>query len=181
MGFSDILINLVAPGSPLSLVGVASARSQIYDFAGVGAGNAPPNIFGNVALFGQPDAQGIPLYRMEWEILLGAANFVGAGVSLNIQLQYAADLGTPTYQPNTWITQIESGPIVVGSLLANLPIFKAPMVPPFPANLRPRFVSLNFVMTGGMFTTGSIAEARQVPGRDDLSNRYQAANYKAPL
>jgi len=177
MPFSDALLNLVSTQSPLSLIGLASARSAIQDFLGQGAGTAPQNIIGNVTLFGQPDAMGIPQNRLEFNIATGAAAFVGVGVSMNVQLQYAADLGTPTYQPDTWVTVAETGAIAVGNLLANTQIFKVPLLPPPPGLNRPRFFSLNFVMTGGTFTTGSIAYALMTPSRDDLVQKFAAANF----
>lgn len=174
--FSDALVTFVPQQTGLSLVGVASARSQIYDFAGVGAGNAPPNIFGNTALFGQPDAAGVGSFRPELAIATGAAAFVGVGVSMNIQLQIAADAGTPTYQPSVWTTITESGPIVVGSLTARKFIWPQPWIPAWLVT-RPRFISLNFVMTGGQFTTGAIGFAWVVMGRDDLTNQQVPRNY----
>ena len=175
MPFSDVLSNFVSPGAPLSLVGVASARSGIFDFLGQGAGTAPQNIIGTTTLFGQPDAGGVG-YTLQMDIATGAANFAGAGVSMNIQLQAAPDAGTPTYQPGAWTTLTESGPVAVGSLLGSV-LWRNPWVPPFPANLRPRFLSLNFVMTGGTFTTGVIAYAINTPGRDDLANKFAAKNF----
>lgn len=177
MPFQDALLNLVAPSAPLSLIGLASARSAIMDFLGLGAGVAPNNIIGNTTLFGQPDAMGIPQNRMEFNISTGSAAFVGVGVAMNVQLQYAADLGAPTYQPNTWVTVAETGAVAVGSLLADTQIFKVPLLPPPIGLTRPRFFSLNFVMTGGLFTTGSIAYALLTPSRDDLVNKFSAANY----
>jgi hypothetical protein len=167
----------VAPQAPLSLVGVASARSAIQDFLGQGAGTQPQNIIGNATLFGQPDAMGVGRQRLELEISTGSAAFVGVGVSLNVQLQYAADLGTPTYQPDTWVTAVETGAIAVGNLGAYALIFKNPLVPPPPGLTRPRFFSLNFVITGGLFTTGVINYALLTPSRDDLVQKYAAKNF----
>jgi hypothetical protein len=177
MPFSDALLSLIPTQAPLSLVGLASVRSSILDFLGQGAGTQPQNIIGNTTLFGQPDAMGVGHTRLELEIATGAAAFVGAGVSLNVQLQYAADLGTPTFQPDTWTTAVETGAIVVGSLAANTLIFKNPLVPPPPGLNRPRFFSLNFVMTGGLFTTGVINYALLTPSRDDLVQKYASKNY----
>lgn len=176
MPFSDALSNFQNPGAPLSLVGVASARSNLFDFLGQGAGTAPQNIIGNTTLFGQPDAGGVG-YRLEMDIATGAAAFVGAGVTLNIQLQAAPDAGAPTYQPGAWTTLTESGPMAVGNLTGSTVLWRNPWIPPFPANLRPRFLSLNFVMAGGTFTTGVIAYAINTPGRDDLQNKFATKNF----
>lgn len=175
--FSDSLWQFVSQQAPLSLVGVASARSSILDFLGVGAGSAPPSIIGSTTLFGQPDAFGVGGKRMELAIATGTSAFVGAGVSLNVQLQVAADAGTPTYQPSTWTTLTESGAIPVASLTASILIWRNPFIPPQSLVNRPRFVSLNFVVTGGLFTTGQIAYALPELGRDDLTQRFAARNY----
>ena len=174
--FSDSLLTFVPTQAPLSLVGVPSARSMLYDFAGVGVGVAPPNIWGNTALFGQPDAMGVGSFRPELAIATGPAAFVGAGVTLNIQLQIAADAGTPTYQPATWTTISESGAIPVGSLTKQAKLWPQPWIPAWLVT-RPRFISLNFVMAGGQFTTGSIGYAWVTMGRDDLTNQNVPRNY----
>ena len=177
--FSDALLTFVPTQTPLSLVGVPSARSMLYDFAGVGAGVAPPNIWGQgsgAALFGQPDAMGVGSFRPELSIATGAAAFVGAGVTLNIQLQIAADAGTPTYQPSVWTTISESGPIPVASLAKQTKLWPQPWIPAWLVT-RPRFISLNFVMAGGQFTTGSIGYAWVTMGRDDLTNAQVPRNY----
>lgn len=175
--FSDALWTFISPLGPVSLIGLASAQSNVLDFLGQGQGTVPQNIIGNTTLFGQPDAFGVGGYRMDLAIATGGSAFVGVGVSMNIQLQYAADLGTPTYLPDTWITVTESGAMAVGSLLANTIVWRNPFIPPQPLITRPRYARLNFVMTGGTFTTGSIAYAIPEIGRDDLTQKYASRNY----
>jgi hypothetical protein len=166
-------------GSGLSLVGVASAPSpSVIDILGQGVGTAPQNIWGNTTVFGQADAMGVGAKRMDLNIATGNSAFVGAGVSLNVQWQAAVDAGVGSnYQPGTWNVLGESGAIAVGNLTANTVIARLPFLPPFPANLRPRYLRLNFVMTGGLFTTGVIAFALPVLVRDDEFQRYAARNY----
>lgn len=175
--FSDALWQFVPQQGPISLIGLASAQSNVLDFLGQGQGTAPANIIGNTTLFGQPDAFGVGGYRMDLAIATGAAAFVGVGVAMNIQLQYAADLGTPTYLPDTWVTVTESGPIAVGSLLANTIVWRNPFIPPQPLINRPRYARLNFAMTGGTFSVGSIAYAIPEIGMDNLTMKYSSRNY----
>ena len=64
-------------------------------------------------------------------------------------------------------------------LTANTLIARFPFLPPFPFNLRPRFVRLLFSpSSGGSFTAGTIASALVTLGRDDYSAKYTANNYK---
>lgn len=176
---TDANLALVPYGSGgLSLVGVAAVPSPgVIDILGQGTGTQPQNIFGKTTVFGQADAMGIDR-RMELNIATGNAAFVGAGVSLNVQWQGAVDAGAAAgYVPGTWETFGESSTIAVGRLTANTIIARLPFLPPFPENLRPRFLRLNFVMTGGLFTTGIIAFALPVLVRDDQFNRYAARNF----
>ena len=178
--FSDANLALVPyGGGGLSLVGVASVPSpQIIDILGQGQGTAPQNVFGNTSVFGQADAMGVGSERMELNVATGANAFVGVGVSLNVQWQAAIDSGVGGgYLPGTWNVLGESGAIAVGNLTANTVIARLPFLPPFPANLRPRFLRLNFVMTGGTFTTGVIAFALPVLVRDDQFNKSAAKNF----
>lgn len=179
MALHDALLNLIAPESPLSLVGVSVAtRSSVLDFLGKGAGIAPDgsSIIGTTTLFGQPDAMGVG-NRLELNIATGAAAFVGVGITLTVALQVAPDLGTPTYQPGTWQTLAQSAAMTTAQLAANTVIFRCPWLPPFPENLRPRFLSLLFTPSGAGFTTGSISYAMVTPGRDDQYQKYAARNF----
>jgi len=53
-----------------------------------------------------------------------------------------------------------------------------PWLPPFPANLRPRFLRLLFQTPASLlFTAGTIASAVVTTTRDDQFNRNAANNY----
>jgi hypothetical protein len=99
-----------------------------------------------------------------------------SGTSLNVALQAAIDSGTPTFQPGTWNTLAETGTILTANLTANTVIARFPWLPPFPANLRPRFLRLLFT-PAGTFTTGTISSALVTTVRDDEFNKYAARNY----
>lgn len=183
----DSLLSFIPIGGNLSLVGGAGVdiRSAVIDLLGPGAGVAPSNIIGNVTLFGAPDAMGVGGLRPELNVSIGRALVSAGGARLNVALQAAPDLGTPTYQPGTWQTLGESGPITVAQAIANTVVARLPWLPPFPANLRPRFLSLLFsplptIAAPGTplaFSDGTISSALVVPCRDDQFNRFAAKNY----
>ena len=170
----DSQLSFVPLGSPLTVAGVAVASPNVIDLLGQGVGTAPVSIFGTPTVFGAPDAMGVGGPRPELNITVGTA-FSG-GTNLNVALQAAADAGTPTYQPSTWNTLAESGTILTANLTANTVIFRIPWLPPFPANLRPRYLRLLFTPSG-TFTLGNISSAVVVPVRDDQFNKYAAHNY----
>lgn len=185
---TDALCNFVPIGGNLSLVGGAGVaiRSSVYDFLGLGAGVAPTErIIGNPTIFGQADGMGVGNQRPELNISIGTALVSAAGARLNVALQAAPDLGTPTFQPGTWQTLAESGPITVAQGAANTVIFRCPWLPPFPRTLRPRFLSLLFSpiatdlapATPLAFTAGTIASAIVVMSRDDYFANQAAKNY----
>lgn len=178
---TDALLNFVPPGQPLSMVGGAgiSIPSNVLDLLGVGVGQAPPNIIGQTTTFGAPDAMGTGMLRPELVVAVGTTFTTATAATLNIALQAAADQGLAGgYQPSTWNTLIETGAIAVANLVAGTPLARFPWVPPFPANLRPRFLRLLFqIPTGEDFTAGTIGWATVTTVRDDQFNRYAVGNY----
>lgn len=175
---TDATLAFVPIGAPLSLViaSGASSRSGIIDLLGLGVGVAPTNIFGTPTLFGAPDAMGVGK-RPELNVTVGTAA-AGATSTLNVALQAAADQGAAgNYQPSTWNTLAETGPIAVANLTANTVIARFPWLPPFPANLRPRYLSLLFSVATANMTAGTIASALVGLIRDDQFNKFAAKNY----
>ncbi len=180
--FIDALLSFVPLGAPLSLVagaGVNVPSTNVIDLLGIGAGNPPTaSIIGNVTNFGAPDAMGVGGLRPELLVNVGTAFTTGNSCTLNVALQAAPDAGSPTWQPGTWQTIEETGPLTAAQLTANQVIMRLPWVPPFPANLRPRFLRLLFqVPAAENFTAGTISSALVVPCRDDLFNLQGAKNY----
>jgi hypothetical protein len=184
---TDKLLAFVPIGSPLSLVGGAGVaiRSGVIDLLGVGAGVAPPNIFGNATIFGQADGMGVGNQRPELNITIGTALAGAGGLTLNVKLQAAADQGVGGgFQPSTWISIGGQDGITLTQGAANTVIGRLPWLPPFPQNLRPRFLSLLFspVSSGGadpsgQFTAGTIGSAIVVMSRDDYFVNQQPRNY----
>ena len=181
----DSQLSFVPIGGNLAIAGTAVASTNTIDLLGQGVGTAPGNIFGataagggsGVTVFGAPDAMGVGGPRPEINVVTGTSAFSG-GTNLNVALQGAADQGSSgSYQPSTWYTFAESGTILTANLTASTVIFRVPWLPPFPANLRPRYLRLLFTPSG-TFTVGVIASAVVVPVRDDQFNKYAANNYK---
>ena len=170
----DAQLAFVPLNAPLSLVagaGVAIASTQIIDMLGLGVGMAPQSIIGNVATFGTD--MGIGGFRPELEVATGTAFATGNAATLNVAFQAAPDLGAGgNYQPGTWVTLEETGPMAVANLTANTVIARLPWVPAFPAGLRPRFLRLLFSPAAATnFTAGTIAFAIPTFVRDDQANK----------
>jgi hypothetical protein len=111
-------------------------------------------------------------------VAIGIAPTTSNSATLEVALQAAADNGSN--QPGTWQTIGTSGAQSVANLPANTVFCRLPWLPPFPANLRPRFLRLLFIVPSGTnFSAGTIAYALVVPpgGRDDLFNKYVPKNY----
>ena len=176
---SDALLAFVPIGGNLSIVAAAgvAVASNVIDLLGLGQGLAPTNIIGNATLFGMDPGIGGP--RPEINCVVGTAFTNGTGTpSLNVQLQYAPDLGTPSYLPGTWVTIAETGELLIASLAANTVIARFPWLPAVPASARPRYVRLNFhVLAATNFAAGTIASAIVTFVRDDQANKYVTKNY----
>lgn len=179
----DSSLAFVPVGSPLSLVGGAGVSfvSQVIDLMGVGVGIAPPNIFGS----GYPSTLwgtdfGIGGKKVQLEVAVGTAFTTATACTLNVQLQGAPDTAT-TYQPGTWQTFVETGPITAAQLTANATIARFDWPPAFPvteAGSRPRYVRLNFgILAAADFTAGTIAFAIPTMVRDDWAIKFQNKNY----
>ena len=172
----DSQLSFVPIGAPLTITSAALPSPNVIDLLGEGVGVAPSSIIGNPTVFGAPDAMGVGGARPELNVTLGPLAWVG-GTSLNVALQGAADSGTPTYQPGTWNTFAETGLLLTANLLANTVVARFPWLPPWPANLRPRYLRLLFT-PAGTFSVGTIASALVTLVRDDQFNRQAASNYK---
>ena len=176
---TDALLSFVPIGGNLSLIaaaGVDIPSTNVIDLLGLGVGVAPTSIYGNTSVFGQADAMGVGGMRPELNVTIGTALVTGDSATLNAALQAAADDGTNN--PGTWQTLAETGELTAAQCVANTVIMRLPWLPPFPANLRPRFLRLLFqVPAATAFTAGTIASALVVPVRDDQFNKYGAKNF----
>ena len=174
----DALLTFV--GNPLSLVGALGQNfpTDPYDILGVGAGNAPPNIIGNAALFGSD--LGIGGYQAELVVTIGTALATADGATLNVQVQGAPDTGAAGgYLPGTWQTLEVTGALTIAQTAANLYVARFKWPPPsVPATMRPRFYRLNFLIPAAtQLTAGTISNAFVTTVRDDYSAAYATRNY----
>lgn len=175
---TDALVSFVPIGVPKSLVAGAgvSIFSSVIDLLGQGVGTAPQNIIGNRATFGE-DA-GIGGKRAQLEVLITTALVAVGGSTLNIAYQAAPDQGAAGgYQPGTWQTLAETGPLTAAQLAAQVKAARFDFMPSFPENLNPRYLRLAFIPSaGGSFSAGAV-QAPVTMVRDDQANRQAAANY----
>lgn len=173
----DALLTFI--GSPLSLVGGLGIGfpTDPYDVLGTGPGTAPQNIIGNAALFGSD--LGVGGMQPEMVVTIGTALATSDAATLNGQFQAAPDTGAGGgYQPGTWQTIVEQGPITAAQGTAGAYIMRFKWPPVFPVSLRPRFYRFNFaVLTGTQFTAGTISQAFITTVRDDYSIAQAAKNF----
>ena len=176
----DSQLAFVPVAGNLSLVagaGVNIPSSNTIDLLGQGVGTAPSNIIGNAANFGAD--VGIGGITPQIEAVIGVACATGNAATLNVALQAAADSGfAGNYQPGTWTTIIETGPIAAAKLTAGQIVARFDFLPAFPANLSPRYLRLLFqVASATNFTAGTISSAIVTMVRDDQANKFSAKNF----
>jgi len=179
---TDASLNFVPINGNLSLVAGAGVAipSAIIDLLGFGVGvNPSDQIIGNVTQFGAPDAMGVGGMRPELVVNIGTGLVTGTAATLNAQLQGAPDTGLGGgFLPGTWQTIAETGPLTAAQCPLGTPIMRMPWLPPFPVNLRPRFLRLLFATPAGtFFTAGTIANALVTTVRDDQFQKYGAKNF----
>lgn len=177
---TDALLNFVSPNGPdLSLVaglGISIPSPGIIDLLGGGVGTPITGYTGTATLPGQADAHGVGKERPELVVAIGTAVTTVTAATLNVQLQGAPDDGTNN--PGTWQTLGESGALTAAQLTANQVIARLPWLPPFPQNLRPRFLRLNFsIPAATAFTAGTINYATVTTVRDDPFQMQAAKAY----
>lgn len=176
----DSLLSFVPIGGNLSIVagaGVSVPSPGIIDLLGNGVGVPPTSIIGTATVFGEDP--GIGGFRPELNVSVGTTFTTSNAATLNVALQYAIDSGVSGgYQPGTWNTIAETGPISAANLTAAQIIARFPFLPAFPPNVLPRFIRLLFqVPAATNFTAGTIAYALVTLVRDDQANKYAARNY----
>jgi len=176
---SDALLNFIAPGSPLSIVGATGATfySNVIDLLGQGPGQAPANYIGNAALFGQDIGVGHGFVIPTLNIAVGTAFVTSGSATLNVQFQAAPDTAS-TYLPGSYTTLVETGVLAASILTAGQVIARYDWPPSVPPGLNPRYLRLAFVTPSGQqFSAGTIGFAIVTAARDDYAAKFASANY----
>ena len=178
----DAQLAFVAIGSPLSLVagaGVNIPSPGIIDLLGLGVGVAPSErIIGNRTVFGEDS--GIGAVKPQVQVNIGTALVAVGGSTLNIAFQGAVDQGAAgAYQPGTWQTLIETGPLTAAQLIASAICARFDWPPAFPVSFQPRYLRLLFSPSAaGSFSAGTVSSAIVTMVRDDWQGFAQMpANY----
>lgn len=175
---TDNLLSFAGIGVAVSMVGAAGvniASPNTIDILGSGVGTAPANIIGNRTLFGEDS--GIGGERPQIQFSVGTAFTTATSATLNIAFQTAPDTGIGGgYQPGTWQTLNETGPMTAAQLTAGA-IAQLDWPPEFPANAQNRFIRLLFqVPSGTDFTAGTILMTTTMV-TDRQANKYAPRNY----
>jgi hypothetical protein len=173
---TDSKLAFVLPGNPLSFIGgVDVASPLIIDLLGNGVGQPPASIIGNKSVFGV-DA-GVGDHRPEIDTVIGDDALTSSSATLNIALQGAVDTGAGGgYQPGTWTTIVETGPLAAATLISGYVAGRFPFLP-YPTSALPRYLRILFQVATGTFTQGSIAFSVVTFVRDDNANKYAASNF----
>jgi hypothetical protein len=176
----DAQWTFVSQAAPLSMVGGAGINipSLVIDLLGQGVGTAPASIIGNATLFGTDLGLATGVLTPKLQCVTGTAFVTATGATLDLAIQLAPDLGTPTYQPGAWQTVQSTGALTAAQLTAGIVFARMDFPPVFPKILRPRYIRLLGIIPAGTdFTAGTIAFAGVVPTRDDQANAQASRNY----
>jgi hypothetical protein len=179
---TDSQLAFIPNGGNQSMVagaGVSIPSVNTLDLLGQGVGTPPANIIGAVTNWGTDFGVG-GRRRPELEMAVGTAFATGNAATLNVAMQAAPDPGAGgNWTPTTWTTIVETGAIAAASLTAGQTLLRAPILPAFPANLRPRFLRLLFQIPAATnFSAGTIAFALFTWVRDDLAFKFTPRNYQ---
>ncbi len=177
----DALLSFVPIGAPLSLVGATGQdfASNVIDILGLGVGVAPSErIIGTPTIFGENSGYGAVKPQVQCNV--GTALVSANNALLNIKFQAAVDQGAAGgYQPGTWTTLVETGPIALTNLSANARAGLFDWPPAVPDGYLPRYLRLLFSSGGAgfSFSAGTIASALVTMVRDDVGQKYAAKNF----
>ena len=164
-------------GTPTAITN-STTSANTFDFAGTGVGNSPGGSYGQLAhssqIFGvDPGSLGSQGSLFVYVNVKTA--FVGAGVSLAIAVQYAADNGS--FSPATWVTAAQTAAIPAATLTTSE--FVQLPLPPVPDQVGSlvRFLRLSYIVTGGSFSAGAVSSQINVGGLTTKAGLRVPNNY----
>jgi hypothetical protein len=134
-----------------------------------GAYTNPPDIIGNVALFGMDfgigNTQGVPRI-----VGTAIAAFTAAGAAtMQVQFQGVVDPNNGTLAGAAWVTYGQTDTIAKTLLTASTRIFSFDWPMRKIGQALPRFVVLNYVVATGPMTAGTVTADLSVGGADDAT------------
>ena len=154
---------------------VTAVSTGVIDLAGVGVGNAPPNIIGTATIFGEDIGGGGPgVSAPQLLVKVGTAFTAGGAATLQVQLQCSVDTAV-TYQPAAWDTIAQTDTYAVALLTAGQVLAPFTIPTRYPGQGFPRYYRLNYVIATGPMLTGTIGFAGIATGTDDIET--YPANY----
>lgn len=161
--FLDAVLTL----SQNQAVTVTAVSQGVIDFASLGVNQAVTAKFGiQNTSFGQDIGIGDGVSPPNILCIVGTAFTAGGAGTLRVQLQEAVDT-TNTGVPGTWNTIAQTDDLALAVLTAGRQIAEFTIPPRAPGQNFPRFFRLNYVVTTGPMTAGTIAYAGIITGRDD--------------
>jgi hypothetical protein len=175
-----VIIDALSVLSTNQLVTTTAVSQSVYDVAGVGVGQPVTNIFGLATQgsnpsFGEDLGGGGPhATAPQLAVLVGTAFTAGGAATLRVQLQAAVDTNN-TGTPGTWDTIDQTDDIPVAVLTAGAWLARFTVPTRYPGQGFPRFYRVNYLVTTGPFTAGSIGFAGLLTGIDDIE--LYPANY----
>lgn len=147
---------------------VTGPSAQVYDTAGLGVGVPVTNRFGNTANSGNDIGTGGPTSESPPQLLVkvGTAFAAGGAATMRIQLQAAVDTANNSGTPGTWDTIDQTDDIPVALLVAGAQPAAFVVPERYLGQNFPRFYRLNYVITTGPMTAGTISFAGFLTGID---------------
>lgn len=146
---------------------VTAPSTGTIDLSGNGVGQPITDRIGvQSSVFGEDIGIGAGYSQPVIVCIVGTAFTAGGAGTLRVQFQEAIDNGSN--QPGTWMTAAQTDDLTLAQLVAGQKIAEFPVPVRAPGQAFPRFIRLNYVVSTGPMTAGTIAIATINTGRDDV-------------
>ena len=149
-------------------VTVTAVSQNVLDLAGLGVGVPVANKFGvENTSFGEDIGGGGPHAEApQLLVQVGTAFTAGGSATLRVQLQAAVDTSN-SGTPGTWQTIEQTDDIAVALLTAGAQVANFTVPKRYLGQNFPRFYRLNYIVSTGPMTAGTIGYAGILTGVDD--------------